>query len=392
VRRLLLALVLVAVGAGGAGAQYQGRPPPLPPPSGAPLAEQGRAWVEQWVREIGEPADRYDAAKLAAEAARAVQPGEPRERYFERLAVAVGSAYYGFAPVGARHDDAARYRLPYPLEEPRYCVQGVNGRFTHQGAERYAFDFAMPIGSPVLAAREGSVVRVRDAFREGGLDPRFEARANSVTILHPDGSFAVYAHLAPDVSVREGDAVKQGDPIARSGNTGYTAGPHLHLAVFTRVREAAAESVPILFGVGSPRGFVPQENQFYGGKPRQTVVLSIRSAGSPLSEQNPLRLAPGARAQLAVTMTAPGAPPLDVTKEPATRFFSPTAWSVSVGAQGEVAASPTPDYAAAIARLPPEQRPGSGDWGVVVVGYEDAAKGRFGFASVPVLVGGGAAR
>ena len=60
----------------------------------------------------------------------------------------------------ARHDGAARYRMPFGGGAPRRLSQGANGKYSHRG--EYAFDFLMPIGTPVLAAREGIVVWVVD--------------------------------------------------------------------------------------------------------------------------------------------------------------------------------------------------------------------------------------
>ena len=41
------------------------------------------------------------------------------------------------------------------------------GAATHVGRQRYSFDFAMPVGTPVVAAREGTVVRVVDGYTQG---------------------------------------------------------------------------------------------------------------------------------------------------------------------------------------------------------------------------------
>ena len=61
---------------------------------------------------------------------------------------------------------------------------------------RYSFDFSTPPGSEVLDARDGDVLRV------GGLRERErgEGRARvgrSLTVLHEDGTFAVYGHRQP---------------------------------------------------------------------------------------------------------------------------------------------------------------------------------------------------
>ena len=53
---------------------------------------------------------------------------------------------------------------------------------------------------------------------------------NCVVIDHGQGLLTVYLHLSK-FSVKEGDEVSKGQPIALSGGTGRATGPHLHLAV-----------------------------------------------------------------------------------------------------------------------------------------------------------------
>ena len=125
------------------------------------------------------------------------------------------------------------YRLPFDHQQVR-IDQAFGGRFSHADAEnRYAVDFALPEGTPVLAAREGVVLQVESDFSGTGLDrERYGGRANYVRILHADGSMALYAHLKPEgVLVRVGQRVRQGQQIALSGNTGFSTAPHLHFVV-----------------------------------------------------------------------------------------------------------------------------------------------------------------
>ena len=51
-----------------------------------------------------------------------------------------------------------------------------------------------------------------------------------IVIEHEDGFKTLYAHLKK-AHVREGAAVKAGQKIASSGNTGKTTGPHLHFSM-----------------------------------------------------------------------------------------------------------------------------------------------------------------
>lgn len=126
--------------------------------------------------------------------------------------------------------DGQVLRLPFD-GVPVRVDQGYEGSFSHHdAANRYALDFALPEGTPVLAAREGIVLQVEGGYREGGEDRALPA--NLVRILHRDGTMAVYAHLAPDgLAVRVGQWVKAGERIALSGHSGYSTAPHLHFAV-----------------------------------------------------------------------------------------------------------------------------------------------------------------
>lgn len=159
-----------------------------------------------------------------------------------------------------RPDPDAVYRLPYADGQAFTITQAPDGPLrTHLTADnRHAIDFAMPEGIPVLAAREGVVVETVDGYTESGNDPRLAAQTNSVTVLHADGTFGLYAHLAPGtVAVRRGEPVRAGQPIGRAGDTGYSVGSHLHFAVVRPVVDPAQgrmlrHSVPVRFYVGAP--------------------------------------------------------------------------------------------------------------------------------------------
>lgn len=122
-----------------------------------------------------------------------------------------------------------------PLRQPNSRIdQGFDGQFSHDDEEnRYSLDFAADIGTPVLAARAGTVMQIEAGFSKAGdKKETYAGRANFVRILHDDGSMALYAHLKTGgVLVRIGQHVDVGQQIALSGNTGFTTGPHLHFAV-----------------------------------------------------------------------------------------------------------------------------------------------------------------
>ncbi len=162
----------------------------------------------------------------------------------------------------ARHDDAYTYRMPFGGTESRRLTQGANGPYTHQGSAAWSFDFGLPIGTPILAARAGRVVEKTDGYTNSGISPEFLDRANAVTVLHDDGTFATYAHLDPGAGVREGMWMSVGEVLGFSGNTGYSTGPHLHFSVW-KATWAGGQTLPIRFHDGTPQGFPPRQGASY---------------------------------------------------------------------------------------------------------------------------------
>jgi murein DD-endopeptidase MepM/ murein hydrolase activator NlpD len=149
----------------------------------------------------------------------------------------------------ARHDDGARYSVPFANGTKFVLAQGFNGPFTHAGAQsRYAVDLGVDEGTPVLCAREGTVMMVEEDFFGAGLDKeKFGSRANHVRVLHDDGSMGVYAHLQLEsAKVQPGQRVRRGQIIGLSGNTGFSTGPHLHFAIQVN-RDMELVSIPFRF-------------------------------------------------------------------------------------------------------------------------------------------------
>ncbi|MBQ1526570.1 MAG: M23 family metallopeptidase [Lachnospiraceae bacterium] len=81
-------------------------------------------------------------------------------------------------------------------------------------------DFAIPIGTSVMASSGGTVVRAGWGAGYG----------YCVYIQHPNGMMTRYGHLKK-VLVYTGQNVRQGERIALSGNTGVSTGPHLHFEI-----------------------------------------------------------------------------------------------------------------------------------------------------------------
>ena len=122
--------------------------------------------------------------------------------------------------------ETSPYVLPYRVGDS-HVVLWTTGHFGpgNGGVGLYAIDFAMPIGTRIVAARSGIVVAVRGEFHDGNGE---DLKENFVFIQHDDGTVARYFHLTHEGALREvGEAVERGDEIGLSGNTGKSEGPHL---------------------------------------------------------------------------------------------------------------------------------------------------------------------
>jgi hypothetical protein len=124
-----------------------------------------------------------------------------------------------------RKEGPAKFTLPLGAPASRLpegrafgAKRVFNGKpalHTHTGA-----DYATPVGTPVLAVADGTVVVAEDLFFPG----------NAVFIDHGDGLFSMSFHLS-EIKVKAGQQVKKGDTVGLVGTTGRSTGPHLFFGV-----------------------------------------------------------------------------------------------------------------------------------------------------------------
>ncbi len=117
--------------------------------------------------------------------------------------------------------------LPWTPELSYRCSRAHGNTGGHTGDSYWAWDFAMPVGTPVLAAHDGVVRKARAVGNQGCCSPSCGDTANYVVIDRGDGTESLYLHLS-DALVSVGQHVTRGDLIARSGESGYACGAHLH--------------------------------------------------------------------------------------------------------------------------------------------------------------------
>ncbi len=128
-----------------------------------------------------------------------------------------------------------KFRISSPFNPAR--LHPITGRISpHNGT-----DFAMPVGTPVVAAGDGEIVVARYG----------PAAGNYVAIRHGRQYMTRYLHLSRFV-VKPGQIVKRGDIIGYSGNTGRSTGPHLHYEFHVNNRPVN----PLKIDLPRPEGLV----------------------------------------------------------------------------------------------------------------------------------------
>jgi murein DD-endopeptidase MepM/ murein hydrolase activator NlpD len=206
-----------------------------------------------------------------------IRPAEPgrSHRFSVHSAFQLGSYH-------ARPDARATYRLPWADGRSAVISQAPGGPLTtHNAADsEFAVDFSMPEHTPVVAARDGTVIATESGNLFGSKDRSLLTMANYVRIVHEDGTIATYAHLSPGgVKVAPGQRVRAGSTIGASGATGFASGPHLHFAVQRLSLQNdgfVVLSVPVRFHAGDP----PQVFAVHHGQ-RLTAGHAAPGAASP---------------------------------------------------------------------------------------------------------------
>ncbi|MDR1831777.1 MAG: M23 family metallopeptidase [Fusobacteriaceae bacterium] len=81
-------------------------------------------------------------------------------------------------------------------------------------------DYSVGVGTPIKAANAGKVIFAQKLVTTG----------NTLVIDHGMNIFSSYSHLSA-FAVKEGQIVKKGDLVGKSGATGFVTGPHLHFVI-----------------------------------------------------------------------------------------------------------------------------------------------------------------
>lgn len=174
---------------------------------------------------------------------------------------------------------------PRAAREPVEVDPPVTGRWTalnspadrtpSHGTHAYGQTFAIDVVAEPEPGADATVVRATDVQRdhlsrtsplallylmlvEASVRDLLGAKrivGNHVVLDLGDGTYALYAHLRRgSLTVREGDRVTAGQPLARCGNSGNSTEPHLHFQLMDGPDPDSARGVPFTWrGIGVPR-------------------------------------------------------------------------------------------------------------------------------------------
>jgi murein DD-endopeptidase MepM/ murein hydrolase activator NlpD len=156
------------------------------------------------------------------------------------------------------------YELPFPGGESSWVIQGNNSSLDHNDAhfgQKFSWDFRRNCGTPVLAARAGTILSFDDSHDGMGSG----AQNNQILVLHSDMTVAFYLHIqkgsVPAPFRKIGAPVKQGDQIALAGSVGNSLTGHIHFMV--RPGAASATTIGVSFTDVSDDNGIPRTFSSY---------------------------------------------------------------------------------------------------------------------------------
>lgn len=148
----------------------------------------------------------------------------------------------------------AFYKLPVRISDVLEIYRDTSLSHTEALAEAVDFlfvrddgDFSVE-GLPIYAAADGEVAWTKSDSQKGGPDRQYWFDGNWISVKHGLNEYTHYEHLQHGgVLVKEGEAVRAGQLIGLSGNTGYTLLSHLHFERFQFDGAGSRQSLPVRF-------------------------------------------------------------------------------------------------------------------------------------------------
>lgn len=146
--------------------------------------------------------------------------------------------------------------------------QDFDGKWTHKGNWKYAYDFIITdeegnsyknngdlledyycYKKPVLSPVSGRVVKVVNNLKDMPIGKVDKANnwGNLIIIKDERGFFVELSHFAEDsIKVKEGDWVERSSMLGLCGNSGYSPQPHIHIQV-QETEDVGSYTIPFSF-------------------------------------------------------------------------------------------------------------------------------------------------
>jgi len=200
--------------------------------------------------------------------------------FFNQFVITIGGLILVFIRYGFKRPNEKNYTLKGDYILPFKDVWtvtggGVSKELAHHSwflipSQRYAYDFGVlefeedfqltkaseypAYGKDIIAIADGEVVRISNKHvdsRTNGMKTfcdTTDQNGNFIVIKHHTGEYSWTCHLMPDsILVKKGDKVKQGQVIAKCGNSGNSTAPHIHFQLQTSKYFHLSTSLPIAF-------------------------------------------------------------------------------------------------------------------------------------------------
>ncbi len=157
---------------------------------------------------------------------------------------------YAFRNSSERLSRLQDVQIKFPFYGEWTITQAYDGEHTHRNEWRHALDFEILdeegksyvgdghlcsdyfcYGKAVLAPADGTVEDVTDNIPDNAIGEvnLIQNWGNTIIIKHTDGLYSKLSHLKENsAKVKQGEKVRQGQTLARCGNSGRSPVPHLH--------------------------------------------------------------------------------------------------------------------------------------------------------------------
>jgi hypothetical protein len=156
--------------------------------------------------------------------------------------------------------------MPNPVAKPKISQPWGKPNPRYSAKRHTGIDYAMPVGTPVLAVADGVISNVTTDKSYG-----------EVVVLKADKYEIWYCHLSVK-GVKKGQAVKVGQELGKSGNTGNSTGPHLHL----ETRQA-----PFRYGNDVSCPFIEDPATIHPDSPKERRVGLMQRMAAAVTTEKP---------------------------------------------------------------------------------------------------------